>query len=139
MPAMQAFKTTLTKTMSGDEIADLVVGGLTSIGGIQVEGDEIEVTTFDSLGYKEFISGFKDAGEVSLEGVLKVGADFSKLLALQDAGTTESWTIEFKDTSTLAFDGYVKSFGTGDGGMSDAVTFSGSIRVSGKPVYTVAA
>jgi len=139
MVAMQSFKTTLTKTMSGSETEDLVVGGLTSIGGIQVEGDEIETTTFDSEGYKEFISGFKDAGEVSIEGVLAVGADFSKLLALQDAGTTEPWTIAFKDTSTLAFDGYVKTFGTGDSGMSDAVTFSGAIRVSGKPVYTVAA
>lgn len=137
--AMQAFKTTLTKTMSGDEIADLVVGGLTSLGGVQVEGDEIETTTFDSEGYREFIAGFKDAGEMSFEGVLNTGADFSKLLALQDAGTTEEWTIEFKDTSTLVVQGWVKTFGTGDGGMDDAVTFSGAIRVSGKPVFTAAA
>lgn len=138
MPAMQAFKTTLTKTLKSPEIVDLVVGGLTSLGGVQVEGDEIETTTFDSSGYREFISGFKDAGEMSFEGVLKVGADFTKLLALQDSGLTEQWTIAFVDGSSLVFDGWVKSFGTGDGGMSDAVTFSGSIRVSGKPVYTAA-
>lgn len=135
---MQAFKTTLTKTKSGLEVADLIVGGLTSIGGLRIDADEIEVTNFDSLGYKEFISGFKDAGEVSIEGILKGGTDFGTLLALQDAGTTEAWTIEFLDGSTLAFNGYVKTFGTNDGGMTDAVTFSGSIRVSGKPVFTEA-
>jgi len=138
MGAMQSFKTTLTKTKSGLEAADLVVGGLTSIGGLQIDADEIEVTNFDSLGYKEYISGFKDAGEVSIEGILKNGTEFGTLLALQDAGTTEEWTITFVDGSTLVFDGYVKTFGTGDGGMSDAVTFSGAIRVSGKPVFTEA-
>ena len=134
--AMQSFKTTLTKTMSGSESADTVIGNLTSLGGVQIEGDEIETTNFDSSGYREFISGFKDAGEMSFEGILNSDTDFSALLDLQDAGTTEEWTIQFLSGATLVIDGWVKSFGTGDGGMDDAVTFSGSIRVSGKPVYT---
>ena len=136
--AMQAFKTTLTKKMSGDEVTDLVVGNLTSLGGVKVEGDEIETTDFDSQGYKEFISGFKDAGEVPIEGNLKNETTYAALSDLVDAGTTEEWTIEFKSGATLVIQAWLKSFGTNDGGMSDAVTFGGSLRVSGKPVFTAA-
>ena len=136
--AMQAFKSTLVKTMSGTEAADLTVGGLTSIGALSIAGDEIDVTNFDSAGYKEYISGFKDAGELSIEGIITDEDAFAALLDLADAGTTEAWTITFKSGATLAFSAWVKTFGTGSGGMSDAVTFSGSLRVSGKPVFTAA-
>ena len=122
--AMQAFKTTLTKTKSGSEGADLIVGGLTSIGGVKIEGDEIDVTNFDSLGYKEFISGFKDAGEVSIEGIVTNEDAFSAMLTLADSGVTDTWTITFLSGATLVVSAWVKSFGTGDGGMSDAVTYA---------------
>ena len=47
------------------------MAGLTSINGLELSADTIDVTTLDSDGgYREFIGGFKDAGEVSLEGFL---------------------------------------------------------------------
>ena len=136
--AMQAFKSTLVKTMSGTEAADLTVGGLTSIGALSIAGDEIDVTNFDSAGYKEYIPGFKDAGEVFIEGIVTDEDAFSKMLALADGDAIDTWTITFKSGATLAFSAWVKTFGTGSGGMSGAVTFSGSLRVSGKPVFTAA-
>ena len=55
----------------GAESATTKVGGLTSIGGIEVSADTVDVTSLDTTGgYKEYLAGFKDAGEVSLEGYL---------------------------------------------------------------------
>ena len=43
------------------------ISGLTSIGGIEITAETIDVTTLDSDGgYREFIGGFKDAGEVPI-------------------------------------------------------------------------
>ena len=135
MAGMQAYKTTLTMT---DTPSDWKVGHLTSLGGLQIDADEIETTDFDSGGFREFIPSFKDAGEVSIEGILKSDADFAKLLQLQDDGTVEEWTIEFKSGATLVFDAFVKTAGTTDGGLDGAVGFSGALRVSGKPAFTSA-
>ena len=45
------------------------VGGLKSIDGIDVNADSVEVTDLaNSTGYKEFVAGFKDPGEVSVSG-----------------------------------------------------------------------
>ena len=59
--ATRALGTTLSK-------GEQAIGGLTSIGGIEITADEIDVTTLDSDGgYKEFIGGFKDAGKLLLK------------------------------------------------------------------------
>ena len=48
-----------------------VVGSLTSIGGIEASAETVDVTALDNAdGYKEFLGGFKDGGEVPLEGYL---------------------------------------------------------------------
>ena len=65
MAATKSLGTTLTQTSDGDTL----IADLTSIGEIGVTSDEIDVTTLDSSsGYKEFIAGFKDSGEVALKG-----------------------------------------------------------------------
>lgn len=137
MSAEKSLGTTLTKTLSGTEVADLVVADLTSIGEIGLESDEIDVTTLDSTGgYKEFIAGFKDAGEVSLEGIIKSETAMETMLALAEAQTVEEWTIETDSGSTWVFDGFVKIFKEGEASVEGVRTFTASIRVSGQPVYT---
>jgi len=137
MAAAKSLGTTLTKTKSGEEAADLVIADLTSIGEIGVESDEIDVTTLDSSsGYKEFIAGFKDAGEVSLEGIIKSEDAMEAMLALAESQVVEEWTIEAISGSNWVFDGFVKSFKEGEGTVDGVRGFSGSIRVSGKPTYT---
>ena len=55
------------------KIEETKVGGLTEIGGIELSADTLDITTLDSEGgYREFVGGFKDAGEVSLSGYLKI-------------------------------------------------------------------
>ena len=44
------------------------IAELTSIGGLSLSADTIDVTTLDSDGYREFIQGMKDGGEVSISG-----------------------------------------------------------------------
>lgn len=137
MGAVKSLGTTLTKTMSGEESADLLIADLTSIGEIGVESDEVDVTTLDSTGgYKQFIAGFKDAGEVSLEGIIKSEDAMDSMIALAESQAVEEWTIETPSGSTWVFDGFVKMFKEGEATVDGVRTFSGSVRVSGKPVYT---
>lgn len=140
MAAAKSLGTTLTKTMSGAESSDLVIADLTSIGEIGIESDEIDVTTLDSTGgYKEFIAGFKDAGEVSLEGIIKSETAMDSMITLADSQAVEEWTIETPSGSTWVFDGFVKTFKEGEASVDGVRGFTGSIRVSGEPTYTAAA
>ena len=59
--------TTLKFTPEGG--TQVTVGKLTSVGEIQPEAEEIDITTLDSEGgYREFMQGFRDSGEVELSG-----------------------------------------------------------------------
>lgn len=137
MAAEKSLGTTLTKTKSGSEDADLVIADLTSIGEIGVESSEIDVTTLDSdSGYKEYIAGFKDAGEVSLAGIIKSEDAMEAMLALAESQELEEWTIETDSGSTWVFDGFVKMFKEAEATVEGVRGFSASIRVSGAPAYT---
>lgn len=112
------------------------VGSLTSIGGVAASADTIDVTTMDSAnGYKEFLGGWKDGGEVSLSGYF----DYS------DVGQTELYTAFESGASTACeiifpsamaakwtFNGVVTAIETGSE-MDGAVSFDCTIKVSGKP------
>jgi len=115
----------------------VTVAGLTSIGGLELSADTIDVTTLDSDGgYREFIAGFKDAGEVSLEGYLEVetGKGQKELHALFESGDTENFVIEFPTGVNVSweFKGIVTGFGT-SADLEDPLSFSATIKVSGKP------
>jgi hypothetical protein len=137
--ATKTLGTTLTKTASGSEGEDTLIGNLTSIGEIGIESDEIDVTTLDSTGgYKEFIAGFKDAGEVSLEGILNSETGFNAMITLAGSQAIEEWTIETPSGSTWVFDAFVKTFKESESTVEGVRGFTGSLRVSGQPVYTSA-
>ncbi len=137
--ATKSLGTTLTKTKSGSETEDLVIGGLTSIGEVGVESDEIDVTTLDSTGgYKEFIAGFKDAGEVSLAGFIKDTDSSQAMFNLATSQSIEEWTIATPDGATWVFDAFVKSFKEAEATVDGVRGFSASLRISGEPTYTPA-
>lgn len=128
--------TTLTKTKSGTELEDLVIANLTTIGRVGIESDEIETTTLDSTGgFREFIAGFKDAGEVSLSGIIKSEVALSAMIALADSQSIEAWVINTPSGSQWKIDGFVKMFEEGEAAIDSVRTFNGSIRITGKPVY----
>mgnify|MGYP000866049434 CR=1 FL=1 len=130
-----------TKLLIGDS-DPVTVAGLTSIGGLELSADTIDTTTLDSDGgYREFIGGFKDGGEVSLEGyfIPETGKGQKELYDLFESGSKETFEIQFpNDIASWEFDGVVTGFST-SADLEDPLAFSCTIKVSGKPTLTVGA
>lgn len=140
MAAIKSLGVTLVKTKSGSESTNTTIADLTSIGEFGIESDEIDVTTLDSTGgYKEFIAGFKDAGEISLAGIVKTESAFTAMATLAGSQAIEEWTLTFKSGSKWIFNGFVKSFKEGESTINGVRNFTGSIRISGEPVFIAAA
>ena len=138
--ATRTMGTTLTKTKGGDETQDLKIANLTSIGEIGVESEEIDATDLDSPNnYKEFIAGSKDAGEVSIAGNIKDESNVEKMLALAESQSLEEWVVEYPSGAKWTFTAFVKSFKDGEKTTDGLATFTASLRISGKPVYTKSA
>ena len=112
------------------------IGELTSIGGLSLSAETIDVTTLGSTdGYREFIQGFRDAGEVSISGFFKPGetnGQASLLVNLQD-GSIDAYSIEFANLSyKWTFNAIVTAYST-SASNDDAVTFEATLKVTGKP------
>ena len=112
------------------------VGGLTSIGGIEVTAEAIDVTDLANKdGYREKLPGFKDAGEVTGSGYLD-GEDEgqNECYSLLASGDVVDCSIEFpaKIGKTWTFKAGITKFTTG-ADLEDAVTFEIALAVSGKP------
>jgi predicted secreted protein len=95
----------------------VLIGGLTEIGGVQLSADTIDVTTLDSDGgYREFIGGFKDAGEVSLSGFFDntTGNGQAEMYAAFENGTVADFVITFPVAlnAKWTFKGVVTGFET---------------------------
>ena len=118
------------------KINEKVVGGLTSINGIEISADTIDVTDLGNEdGYREKLPGFKDAGEVGASGFLdgdNEGQD--ECYSLMNSGDVVDCEIEFpkKIGKSWKFKAGVTKFTTG-AELEDAVTFEISLAVSGKP------
>jgi predicted secreted protein len=139
MAAERAFGATLTKLMSGSEVADTVIANLTSISRIGLESEEIDVTDFDSQDdFREFIAGIKDAGEFAIAGWIKSSSNVEALLALANSRSVESWEVEMVRGDLWEFDGFVKMFEEGELTVDGVRNFSGTIRISGAPTFTAA-
>lgn len=125
----------------GATASAIKVGGLTEIGGIELSADTLDTTTLDSDGgYREFVGGFKDAGEVSLSGFLDI-ADANGQKKMYDAfesGAVQDFTIEFPAGAKAkwVFKGIVTGFST-SASLEDLITFESTIKVSGKPTLTL--
>ena len=119
------------------------IGGLTSIGGLELSSDTIDVTTLDSSGgYREFINGFKDAGEITVEGFFLGAKDAGQqaLYTLFESGASEEFEIVFPAEAGASWEltGIVTGYST-SADLEDPLAFSGTIKVSGKPTLTTTA
>lgn len=110
-----------------------IVGRLTSIGEIAPDSEELDVTTLDSQdGYREYIQGFRDAGELEISGFHD--ADDGGQAALRDAyesGAPGDVAIAFADGTTVSFSALVKSHAIGAAEVDGAVGFGATLRVTG--------
>ena len=127
--AKHSFGTVLKKGVT-------TIGELTEIGGVDISADTIDVTTLASAdGYREFIQGLRDGGEISMSGFFYPGdAGQSALLTALNTGTADSYTIEFPVSmgATWTVSGIVTAYSTGSS-LGDAVTFEATLKVTGKP------
>ena len=129
-----------TKLLKG-KTTPKTVGGLKSIGGLDLSAETIDTTTLDSPGgYRDFIAGFKDAGEVPFSGFFDpkdvgqadVYADFQ-------AGNADDYVIEFPASlgAKWEFRAIVTKFSTG-AELEDPLAFEGALKVKGEPTLTIA-
>ena len=135
MPKMRALGTSITyaPAYNSDEINTKVIGSLTSVGEISPDSEELDATCLDSSGgYREFLQGFKDSGELTLSGYLdpaKTGQ--AQMMTLYGTGTLGYFWVTFPDQATVAFNAYVKSFTVGAADVDGIVGFGTTLRVSG--------
>lgn len=112
------------------------VGGLSSITGVEISSETTEVTSLDNTtGYKDYLGGFKDGGEVPVEGFLD-GADAGQeamYAALEDQAV-HNFSIDFPAAigKSWIFSGIVTKFST-SASVGDSIKYSGTIKVTGKP------
>jgi len=112
--------------------AFVAIAEINSIGGPNLSRDVIDVTSLDSTGgYREFIAGFRDGGEVTLnmnftlDGYDDLKADF-------DSDDTVNYQIVLADTGATTFDfaALVTALGVSVP-MDDKVTCDVTLKISG--------
>ena len=132
MAKVRALGTTIT--FGGAEIK-----GLTSIGEVSPEAEELDATTLDSAGgYREFIQGFKDSGELSLTGYFdKSDVGQTAIRTGFGTGTAAATVITFPSTNGVAtFQAWVKSYSLGAADVDGIVGFAATLRITGAVVLT---
>jgi len=112
---------------------DTVVGRLSSVGEIAPAAEEIDVTALDSAGgYREFLQGYRDSGEVELSGFHEKGdAGQAALRAAFDSGEAGSAQVEFPDGTVATFRAFVNSCTLGAAEVDGAVGFGAVLRITG--------
>ena len=111
------------------------IGALTSIGEITPDSEELDATTLDSSdGYREFLQGFKDSGEVTLSGYYKkTDPGQQALITGYGTGLPGAVVIAFPESSGGAtFQAYVKSYTLGAADVDGIVGFGATLRISGE-------
>ena len=131
--------TTLKFTPEGGEA--LTVGRLTSVGEIQPDSEEVDVTTLESTGgYREYMQGFRDSGELEISGFHDAeDAGQKGLRSAFATGATGAFEVKFPDGTSVQFSGFVKSHTIGSAEVDGAIGFGAVIRISGPVTVTEAA
>lgn len=137
MAGTRTMGTTLTMKKAGDEQTDTVIAHLTSIGEVNGEREEIDVTTLDSPnGAKEFIAGVVDFGSFDITGNIIDGVQVSALYDVFNGQQNRNFTIQTPSGTKLELAGYFSAFGFGEKTTDGLDTFKATVRVSGTPTYT---
>lgn len=112
------------------------LGNCLDVSGPSVSVDDIEVTHNDSTsGWKEFLPGFKDGGEVTFSMRFNK-TEFAEAFGI--IGTSKFWELKLSDLSSYEWEGYIKGFSNETAYAGD-VTCSCTIKVTGVPTFTAAA
>lgn len=129
------FAGTLKVDISGTYTA---IAQMVDISGPTMSADTIEVTNRDGDGWKEFIAGLRDGGEVTFNIMYDPALTTHSasaaggVVTILSAGTRNSFRIEFADSAptTATFDVVVTKF-TPKMPLNDAQVADVTIKVSG--------
>lgn len=101
--------------------------------------DTVDVTHMESTGgWREFIAGLKDGGEVSMEINFDPGGTTTDLLTdMFSTSTVGNKKIVFPDNSEWAFKAILTGFEP-DAPVDDKMTANVKFKVSGVPTFTQA-
>ncbi|HUV56283.1 MAG TPA: phage tail tube protein [Dehalococcoidales bacterium] len=134
--AVSGFGTLLS--WNGEDLAEL-----TSISGPTESMDTIDVTSHGSAsGFREFVAGLHDGGEISFEGNFIKGDSDGQIAMHTDfqTGQVRAWIIKmpgYASAPGVAGNGYITAFSI-NYPFDDKISLSGTIKVTGKPVLTAA-
>ena len=114
----------------------VAIAEITKISPQSNKQDTVDVTTLSSVGnYREFIAGWKDAGELQIEGNFVAGdiAGQQAVFADFEAGIVSGYVLTFPTaiTATLTFSALVTEFGIGGFAVGDKVPFNATLKISG--------
>lgn len=122
-----------TKISCTQNNAQTVIGRLRSISEIRADSEAVDVTTLDAPnGYRTYIQGMKELGEVTLEGFYEADEAGQKALrTLYESGAAVPFTVTFPDNTTAAFTAFVKAHALGAAQVDGAVGFTAVLRLTG--------
>ena len=114
-----------------------ILSGVRVLPGPSQTASEIDVTDLGSSGnFKEWLAGFKDAGEftvechyVSTENTHKEAVGGMKHLF--NTGAAETFTLTLGDSSTITFSAYVSGVDGPSSGVDEAHVIRYTLRVTG--------
>jgi predicted secreted protein len=94
----------------GVTVATKAIGGLTDVGLPGVEVSMIDTTTHDSSGgYREYVSGLKDAGSLELTGKYNY-ADTGQDHLKDNPGASAAFVVTFSDGTKASFTAFIGGY-----------------------------
>jgi predicted secreted protein len=134
--ALAAYGTLLKKGAGTSPETYTTVAEVTNLSGPSMKMDSLDVTHHGSSeGYKDFVGGLIDGGEIKVEAnLLPNDSSHTGLLTDMNARTLRAWQIVFPTSpaKTWSFNGLIQGIETAapvDGKLALSLT----IKVSGKP------
>lgn len=118
--------------------AGVAVAEVNSVTGPNSTRNQIDVTSLDSTGgYKEFIGGFRDGGEVTLNMNFTKATYGLMQNDFENDDNSVAYTVVLSDASatTIGFNGFVQSLGFAVP-TEDKVTADVTIKVTGPITIT---
>lgn len=113
---------------------EIVIGRLRAISEIKAECEMVDVTCLDATGgWRQYMPGLKDMGEVTLEGFYEnEQAGQAALRALYRSSSPAVFTVTFPDSCGVRFCAYVKSYAIGAAQVEGALGFTAVLRMTGE-------
>lgn len=111
------------------------VGEVRTITTNSPEAPKIDMSSHDTIKFRDFVGGLADRGSIQLEGILVLGdAGQDQLRSTSGDGASYAWSVAFPDGTGASGTGFVTSTSFA-APYSDAHTFSATIGMSGDVTF----